>query len=213
MVVVRVQDNGMGISADTLPQIWELFSQGDQTLARSHGGLGIGLAVVRRIVEMHGGIAEAQSAGLGQGAEFIVRLPQILDSSAPGNFVAGAVRPPESVQRRILLVDDNVDSARTLGRLLERQGHSVLVVHEGVSALSAAAEYDPDTVLLDIGLPGMDGYAIARQLRSRGFSKTLIIAISGYGQEQDRTESKAAGFDHHLLKPVDFPVLTSLLAP
>jgi CheY-like chemotaxis protein len=207
-----VRDTGIGISADVLPRIFDLFTQADRSLDRSQGGLGIGLTLVRRLVEMHGGTVEAHSEGLGRGSEFVVRLPvapPLEDPPAPAEVAAagGTGRP-----LRILVVDDNVDSAHSLSLLLQTAKHMVRVAHTGPGAMETALAFRPEVVLLDLGLPEMDGYEVARQLRARSeLAKIVIIAVTGYGQESDRHRSREAGFDCHLLKPVDWPTLERLL--
>ena len=211
-IALVVKDNGVGIPPERLPQMFELFAQGDHSLARSEGGLGIGLTIGKDLVAMHGGTVAAASGGVGAGCEFVVRLPAI----APPASRPDVTRPPrESNGRRarILLVDDNIDTARGMGRLLNLLGHDVRTAHDGPSALEAAREYRPEYVPLDIGLPGMDGYEVARRLREDEWCKdVVIVAISGYGQEEDRRRSKQAGIDHHLVKPIDHEALVMLLS-
>lgn len=209
--IIQVRDSGIGIAPDLLPRVFDLFTQADGTLERAQGGLGIGLALVRSLVALHGGSVEAHSAGQGQGSEFVVRLP-VLKRSARW-------KPPEEPDlrklrpRRVLIVDDNADAADSMAMLLGLDQHEVRVVYDGNTALDAAREFEPEVLLLDIGLPGIDGYAVARQLRAAVESKaTLVIAVTGYGQSEDRERSKAAGFDHHLVKPVDPEALRRLLA-
>jgi PAS domain S-box-containing protein len=211
--IVRVRDNGRGIEADLLPHIFDVFTQDDRSLDRTQGGLGLGLALVRRLTEMHDGWVEAHSAGPGQGAEFTVRLPRLaiaVSGEGPGAEGEGLARKPAAL--RILVVDDNVDSADSMALLLSLDGHEVRTAFDGPGALAEAADFQPRAVLLDIGLPGMDGYEVARRMRELpGLRDVLMIAITGYGQEDDRTRSKAAGFDHHLVKPVDPETLSRLL--
>jgi CheY-like chemotaxis protein len=214
----RVIDNGIGIAPDVLPSVFELFRQADRSLDRAEGGLGIGLTLVRTLVALHGGTVEAHSAGIGQGSEFVVRLPLVAPPAAP----APAPRPsaaatrPASVpdrRRRVLVVDDSTDSAESLARLLRRWGHEVRVAYDGPSALAAARSTAPEVVLLDIGLPGMDGYEVARQLRQDpDLNDTVLVALTGYGQATDRRQTHNAGFDQHLIKPVDPGLLRTLLA-
>jgi two-component system CheB/CheR fusion protein len=220
--VVRVRDNGIGVPPDVLGRVFEPFVQSDGSLARSEGGLGIGLTLVRSLVEMHGGTVEASSPGLGQGSEFIVRLPVRVTAGLAG---AGAgstgerLVPRESSPFtparpvRVLVVEDNVDAAESLATLLRLWGHDVRVVHDGLDALDAAREYQPEVVLLDIGLPGLDGYQVAERLRDQeGLENTLLVAMTGYGQPEDRRRSREAGIQHHFVKPVEPFVLRNLLA-
>jgi CheY-like chemotaxis protein len=201
----------MGIPPEKLPEMFRLFAQGDRSLARSEGGLGIGLTVVQKLAEMHGGLIEAHSDGPGRGSEFVVRLPlaRKLDASRP-DVRRGQLAAEHG--SRILVVDDNDDTALGMVRLLKRLGNEVVAAHSGPEAIEAARGFRPDFVLLDIGLPGMDGYQVASALRGdEAHKETVIIAVSGYGQEEDRRRSQAAGFDHHLVKPVDFGSLVSLM--
>jgi PAS domain S-box-containing protein len=220
-VVVRVRDNGIGIAADVLPSIFELFRQADPSLDRAQGGLGIGLTLVRTLVTMHGGTVEARSAGIGQGSEFLVTLPLASPVPVPAapesraGPTAGADGPGDASRRgrRVLVVDDSTDSAQSLARLLHRWGHEVHIAYDGPSALDAAQATAPEVVLLDIGLPGMSGYEVARRLRQEpGRDATVLIALTGYGQASDRHEASTAGFDQHLVKPVDVGVLRALVA-
>ncbi len=209
-ITFKVKDDGIGIPPDKLHEMFELFAQGDRTIARSEGGLGIGLTIVKRIAELHGGSAIAFSNGPGQGSEFTVTLPAIPQPKL------SPVRTPATGQERgqhgrILIVDDNVDTAHGLARLLKLLGNDVRTAHDGPNAIAEALAFRPGFVLLDIGLPGMDGYQVARQLRQKGFQDAVIIAISGYGQEEDRLRSREAGFNHHLVKPVDYRALVTLI--
>lgn len=210
-VAVSVRDNGMGIPPEKLPEMFRLFTQSDRSLARSEGGLGIGLTIVQKLAEMHGGSVEARSDGPGRGSEFVVRLPLAREPEAARPAVRrGPLTPGKG--SRILVVDDSVDTALGMVRLLKMLGNEVTAAHSGPEALEAARTFRPDFVLLDIGLPGMDGYQVASALREEeAHAGTVIIAVSGYGQEEDRRRSQAAGFDHHLVKPVDFDSLLSLL--
>jgi two-component system CheB/CheR fusion protein len=212
--VIKVRDTGMGIPADMLPRVFDLFSQADHSLDRSQGGLGIGLTLVRSLAEMHGGGVQAFSDGPGRGSEFVLRLPasaapcQRKSPSDPAGQGAATVMP-----RRILVVDDHVDAAEMLAKLLQLEGHDVRTVHDGTAALEAAQKYQPEVILLDIGLPGMNGYEVARQLRQQpAMANVLLVAVTGYGQEDDRRRSKMAGFDYHLVKPLTPNSLEHLLA-
>ena len=208
-VVIRVRDSGIGISTQDLGRIFELFRQLEQP-DRRQGGLGVGLALARRLVELHGGSIEAQSEGAGKGSEFIVRIPELCSgqaevaaSPAPGHGTTAALR--------LLIVDDNVDSARTLAMLLELSGHEVRVAHSGAAALQAVAERRFDAVLLDIGMPEMNGYEVAQRLRTEQKFNGRLIALTGYGRDYDREVAHCAGFDHHLVKPVDYSMLEQIL--
>jgi PAS domain S-box-containing protein len=209
-VVIRVKDAGIGIPPEKLPEMFELFAQGNSSSTRSEGGLGIGLTVVKKLVEMQGGSITAHSEGLGKGSEFVIRLPA---AERPATSMPPAEGPDEAMSNaRILVVDDNVDTARGMARLLKLTGHDVATAHSGPEAIEAARAHRPDVILLDIGLPGMDGYEVAKRLRQEpGCKDAVIIAASGYGQEADRHRTEAAGFDHHLVKPIDFDALRSLL--
>jgi PAS domain S-box-containing protein len=208
--VFRVRDKGVGISPELLPHVFELFTQAERSLDRSQGGLGIGLALVKRLVEMHGGKVGAQSA-LGLGSEFVVRLPRVLLEEPLAPVVE--VAEPTGSRLRVLVVDDNLDHAETVTLLLEAWGHHVRMVNDGPAVLQVALEYHPDVVLLDIGLPGLDGFEVAKRLRQLPvFQNIVLIALTGYGQEADRQRSQVAGFDHHLVKPVDISQLENILA-
>ncbi|WP_081887886.1 ATP-binding protein [Verrucomicrobium sp. BvORR034] len=210
-VVIQVRDNGTGIVPERMPEMFQLFTQGERSIARSEGGLGIGLTIVQKIAEMHGGRVEAESPGPQQGSTFTVHLP-MADTPAPATMKQPAPASAEPPAQRILVVDDNVHSAQGLARLLERAGHQTTVAHDGTRALSIAEKWAPHAVVLDIGLPGMDGYEVARRMRDlEGCRNALIIAVTGYGQEEDRQRSHDAGFDHHLVKPVGIAELRALL--
>ncbi|HMA06432.1 MAG TPA: response regulator, partial [Ramlibacter sp.] len=209
-VVIRVVDNGVGIAAEALPFIFEMFTQDEHSLSRSQGGLGIGLTVVRRMVELHGGTVEARSAGLGQGSEFVVSLPRLQRVEPQKQAAAAAVSPPQTA--RIVVVEDNVDAADTLAALLRLSGHRVDVAFDGPSGLDLIMRLRPQVVLCDIGLPGMDGYELARQVREQGqLPAPLMIALTGYDGANDRSRARAAGFDHHLAKPADVAALEHLI--
>jgi CheY-like chemotaxis protein len=210
-VLVSVRDTGIGIPADMLPHIFKMFTQVDRSTRQAQGGLGIGLTLVRTLAEMHGGQVEARSLGMNQGSEFIVRLP--LHQEA---YDIGPLRPegwePVLPNRRVLVVDDNRDAAESLGLLLMLLGAEVRVVNDGPAALAEIPDFQPTVVLLDIGMPGMDGYEVARRIRQRPEGRDLmLIALTGWGQEEDRRRTSQAGFDHHLLKPADMTALKSLL--
>ncbi len=212
-LIVSVRDNGMGIAPHRLPEMFELFAQGERSIARSEGGLGIGLTIVRKLAELHGGRVEAQSEGANRGSTFTVFLPSVPPRVEP--FLPGVPSAEEEVVRqlRILIVDDNVDTAQGLSRLLARTGHEMAVAHDGHQALRLAREFEPHAVVLDIGLPGMDGFEVARRLRAEGHgAKPLIVAVTGYGQEEDRARAIEAGFDHHLVKPVEMDELKRFLS-
>jgi len=214
-LVLRVRDTGVGIAPDMLARIFEPFVQADRVLHKSQGGLGIGLTMVRRLVEMHGGSVTAHSEGPGKGSEFVVRLPALSSNSSIPGATAGAGGEPvrAASQRRILVVDDNVDAAESLALLLRLEGHNVRVAHDGPAALAAVESEPPDLVFLDIGMPVMNGYDVARRLRQRpGLESLVLVAMTGWGQEEDRRRSQEAGFDHHLIKPVEPGALYKLLA-
>jgi CheY-like chemotaxis protein len=210
-----VQDNGIGIAPDMLPHIFELFVQADYAATRSQGGLGIGLTLVKSLVELHNGTIEARSDGLGKGSEFIVKLPlAVTNDKEPSDK-----KPDEhhsavlSSGHRLLVIDDNKDAADSLALLLRLQGHEVRVAHAGVEGLKIAMAYRPDMVFLDIGMPGMDGYEVARRLRQHpDLKKVVLAALTGWGQPEDRRRSAEAGFDHHLVKPPEPKIVESLLA-
>jgi PAS domain S-box-containing protein len=210
-VMVTVKDNGAGIPQDKLDSIFDMFMQVDLTAERSQGGLGIGLTLVKRLAEMHGGSIEARSAGEGQGSEFIVRLPVLSKPSVAAQPKPAASEP--SPERRILIVDDNVDAADSLAMLLEITGNKTYMAHDGVEAVEAIEEHRPEVVLLDIGLPRLTGHEVCRQVRQQPWGKDIVmIALTGWGQEDDRRQSEEAGFNGHLVKPVDYDKLLELLS-
>ena len=211
--VLRVMDNGNGIEASLLPHVFELFTQGKRTSERAQGGLGMGLALVKNIVALHGGQVSAQSGGPGQGSVFTVKLPRVLQPAQ--TLREAAVPAPEAAvqNHHLMVVDDNLDAAHLLANVLQLQGHHVTVAGDAQSALVASVGADIGVFILDIGLPGMDGYTLVRRLRAEPVTAgALMIALTGYGQAQDRALCKAAGFDHHFVKPVDLNALTSVLA-
>lgn len=208
---VHVRDDGIGLGPELLSRIFDLFQQDERGLARSEGGLGIGLTIVERLVEMHGGWVSAISAGEDKGSEFIVGLP-LAPGQAPGPVPERTAPPDTAGSKRVLVVDDDRDAAESLAMLLELSGHKVSVVHDGASALAKLKEIAPDVILLDIGLPGMSGYELAKQLRrDPSGRKVPIAAVSGYGQESDRERAYAAGCDEHFVKPVDIAVLEAFV--
>jgi PAS domain S-box-containing protein len=213
-VIIRVRDTGLGIDPELLPHIFDLFTQAERTPDRSEGGLGIGLTLVKRLVEMHGGTVEARSEGLGSGAEFIVRLPTLATRPAEEPKIPGrvpTVAPPDAPSLRILIVDDNVDAADSIAMLLGMEGHQTRSVNTARAALLTVPEFKPDVVLLDIGLPEMDGYEVARRLRAMDGTSMRLVAVTGYGQPADRRRARAAGFDEHMVKPVEPAILQDFL--
>ena len=211
-VTVAVKDDGIGIAAENLSCIFDLFTQADDSPERAHKGLGVGLTLAKRMVEMHDGTIEAISKGYGGGSEFVIRLPIQKVTAEP--IPAATTIEHSAKPRRILIVDDNEDSAASLATLLELKGHQTYTANDGVAALSVAARTHPDVVLLDIGLPHKNGYEVCREIRRETWGEdVLIIAVTGWGQEQDRRQSEDAGFDGHLIKPIDFTALHSFLDP
>ena len=201
--VVRVKDNGIGLAPESLGSIFDMFMQVDRTLERSQAGLGVGLTLARRLVELHGGTLEVASEGPGRGSEFTVRLPvtRLRADAAVGALGDAA---PSARQRRILLADDNVDFANSMGQLLSSKGHDVRTVHDGAQALAEAADFVPEIAFIDIGMPKVHGYEVARRLRAEpATSECVLVAVTGWGQESDRRRARDAGFDRHLVKPVD----------
>jgi signal transduction histidine kinase len=209
-VIVEVSDNGIGIAPEMLPEIFHMFTQVDYSLERAHAGLGVGLALSKRLVELHGGTLVAESDGIGRGSRFLVTLTTVpCPEDAKEDTKASA---PECPSRRILLVDDNVDFVSSMASLLSLLGHEVQTVHDGVSALTVAAEFAPDYAFLDIGMPGLNGYDLARRLREYPATANCVLtAVTGWGQEKDRELSRAAGFDHHLVKPVELAQIIEVL--
>ena len=219
MVAIKVRDTGIGIAPDLLPHIFDLFTQAERSLHRAEGGLGIGLSLVQRLVELHGGTVTASSVP-GQGSDFVLRLPMLVRSATDLSVVASATlsaslrpsAPPAGNGCRVLLVDDNVDAAQTLAVLLEMSGHAVQLAYDGWSSIDAAMAYRPEVVLLDIGLPGLDGYQVAQRIRQQAeLDGIVLIALTGYGRDTDRKHSQQAGFDHHLVKPASIDEIDALL--
>ena len=213
-VALRVADSGMGLRVDQLERVFELFTQGERSLARSEGGLGVGLTLVRRLVELHGGTVTAFSDGVGLGSTFEVLLPLVAEERVPEavNDHVTAVNEPYA-SHRILIVDDNSDALTSMERLLQLRGHEVQSAADGPSALRTVTEFQPELVLLDIGLPGMSGYDVARSIRRNHQNDTIVLcATTGYGQYEDRRRSRDAGFDHHLVKPVEFAAIETVIA-
>jgi CheY-like chemotaxis protein len=213
--VVRVSDSGIGIAPETLPKIFDLFVQEKRALDRSQGGLGIGLTVVRGLVALHGGSVSAKSEGLGRGSEFTIRIPlasrETLGAAIPGSPSSSSAVGPESGRLKVLVVDDNADAANMVGESLRTLGYGVRVACDAASALDVAVEFVPDLVLVDIGLPGMNGYELAGRLRGLEAPPRRIVALTGYGHEEDFERSREAGFDEHLVKPVRLDTLRALL--
>ncbi|MFG6415344.1 ATP-binding protein [Roseateles sp. DC23W] len=209
--VLSVQDSGVGLPADMIGFVFDMFAQVNRSLDRSQGGLGIGLALVRSLVALHGGLVSANSPGVGQGSTFTIRLPLVQQSAAPQ---LQAAPPPQAGQaRRVLVVDDNEDAATALGMLLSLGGHDVQVEHSGAAALQAAARFQPQAVFCDVGMPGMDGYQVATALRQDArFAGTLLVALTGRGSEDDKKHAREAGFDAHLTKPASEAAMSALLA-
>jgi signal transduction histidine kinase len=209
-VRVSVTDTGIGISPEMLPHVFEMFAQADRTLDRAQGGLGIGLTVARTLARLHGGDIEVESEGAGRGSTFHVTLP--LDVAAGARAAAPSTVPPPPAAMRIVIVEDNVDLRDMLQQLLELRGHAIETAGDGRAGLDAITRHPPDAALIDLGLPGIDGYEVARAIRAAGLADVLLVAVSGYGQPDDRTRAAAAGFDAHLTKPVDASAIESVLA-
>jgi len=206
--VITVNDTGMGIVAESLPRVFDLFYQEERRGDRPHGGLGIGLTLVRRLVEMHGGTIDATSAGTGKGATFTARIPA---AEPPGDAPAAAPAAKRSGPRKVQIVEDHLDARETLRAALELDGCEVRTAADGPAGLAALKEWDPDAVIVDIGLPGMDGHAVARAIRAHAGEDIQLIALTGYGLAEDEQAAQAAGFDAHLVKPADMTRLRALL--
>jgi CheY-like chemotaxis protein len=211
-VVVSISDSGIGIAPEKLDAIFDMFTQLGPSLLPAHGGLGIGLTLVRQLVTMHGGSVEARSAGPGQGSEFVVRLPVLTGSAAVRAEPPPSSARPTGVRRRVLVVDDNQDAAVSLTMLLQLLGHETFLAHDGIEALTALERERPDMAFVDIGLPKLSGHEVCRRVRSESWGNGIVmIALTGWGQDEDRRRSKEAGFDGHLVKPVDHDALAKLL--
>ncbi|HJT75579.1 MAG TPA: PAS domain S-box protein, partial [Gemmataceae bacterium] len=211
--VIRVKDTGVGIPAPMLARVFDLFTQVDRSLEKSQGGLGVGLTIVKRLVELHGGRVEAHSEGVGKGSEFVVRLPAVPAPAPEPTGPRDGTPAAPAVRRRVLVADDNKDAAETLGMILRASGHEVRTAHDGLSAVEAAASFRPDVVLLDIGMPKLNGYDACRRIREQPGAKDMVlVALTGWGQDEDRRRSREAGFDHHLVKPVEPGALDDLLS-
>jgi len=214
--ILRVRDNGIGIPESMLDQVFELFSQVTPSFAQSRGGLGIGLSLVRALVQMHGGTVTAHSEGPGRGSEFVVKLPLREFQSASRSDLPDEVKPAGTTGRtplRLLIVDDNADSVDALGMWLRIEGHEVEIAYTGEQALIVALARHPDAIVLDLALPGLNGYDVARRLRGEpGFERVCFIAMTGFGTYADRERARQAGFDHHLVKPIDYEVFSKLLS-
>jgi CheY-like chemotaxis protein len=204
LAVIRVRDRGVGIPPEMLGKVFDLFAQLERTVDRSEGGLGIGLSLVKSLVELHGGSISASSPGRGRGSEFVVKLPCVSQPIVQRQRPSDAADEPSQVKpMRVLIVDDNRDAAESLAMVLSIRGYDTTVCHDGFAALEAAQRLSPQIVLLDLGLPGLDGFEVCRKLRQQGLDKAHIVAITGYGQDDDRRRSREAGFDEHWVKPVD----------
>ena len=210
--VITVRDTGVGISRAMLPHVFEMFTQGEQAHSRTLGGLGIGLTLVKRVVEMHGGTVAADSAGQNMGSTFVIRLPTLVDSSQRPQSKAEDPARMSPPSLRILVVDDNRDAADSLAMLLRTSGNDIRTAYDGAEAVQVANDFEPEVVLLDIGLPNMDGHEVAQRIRQEPWARrTCLIAVTGWSDEADRARSRAAGFDHHLVKPLDTSHLAQLL--
>jgi CheY-like chemotaxis protein len=204
-----VRDDGIGIARDQLPRVFETFAQLDTTLDRSRGGLGLGLTVARSIVAMHGGTIEAFSEGIGRGSEFVVRLPTAVGASQ--QEPREDARRREQRSRRVLVIEDSDDNRAALRAILEQMGHEVLDSTDGVTGAETAIQHAPEVVFVDIGLPGLDGYEVARRIRAARGSRVLLVALTGYGQPEDQRSALAAGFDVHLTKPVELERIAAVI--
>jgi CheY-like chemotaxis protein len=214
-MTVSVRDSGIGIAADVLPRVFDMFMQVDSGGISAHGGLGLGLTLAKHLVELHGGTIEGRSDGRGKGSEFIVRLPVVAGDGAETAPVPRSEpdAAPSDSSKRILVVDDREAQAQSLAMLLESMGHQVRIAHDGPRALEIAREFLPEVGLIDIGLPGMTGYEVARRLRDQPqLANMLLIAQTGWGRDEDRERAREAGFDHHMAKPIDHQSLFRLIS-
>jgi CheY-like chemotaxis protein len=211
-VVTRVRDTGVGIPAHMLPRVFDMFTQVDRSLDRSQGGLGIGLSLVKSLVEMHGGVVEAHSEGHDTGSEFVVRLPVALSLVGPQGGDDDGTSATATIRRRILVVGDSRDSATSLAKMLRIMGNETRTAFDGQEAVDVAAAFKPDLILLDIGMPRLNGYDACRRIQEQPWGQGVVmVALTGWGQEDDKRRSQEAGFDHHLVKPVDPDALEKLL--
>ena len=207
-----MRDDGIGIAADVLPTVFDMFTQGARTREQGRGGLGVGLTLVRSLVEMHQGVIDVESAGLGRGTEFTVRLPAAAPEKAGAEDAETGNGTKAPARVRLVVVDDSTDHLESLGMLLRLMGHEVFLAASGPEALEAIAHHDPDVALIDIGLPGMTGYEVARRIREQAkYRHIVLVAQTGWGQTEDRLRSSEAGFDHHLVKPVSREELDAIL--
>ena len=212
-VVIRVRDNGIGIDPGELTRVFDLFMQGDMSATRSAAGLGIGLSLVKQLVELHGGTVEAHSEGVGHGSEFIVRLPTIKEAPLLAEDDRISEIRATSMVGRLLIVDDNRDATNGLATLLASEGLEIRTAHDGLEALKVAESFRPDVIVMDIGLPNLTGYEVARRIRGQPWGKDIVlIALTGWGQAESRNKSREAGFNHHLVKPVETESLARLLS-
>ena len=210
-VAISVRDQGIGIPENMLPKIFDMFTQVDRSLERSQGGLGIGLTLVKKLVELHGGSVEATSAGDGAGSEFVVRLPYVPTRLGSSDIHSGDGASPSS-QLKVLVADDNEDAAESLVEMLRMMGNTVRLAGDGQEAVDMAAVFQPQVIVLDIGMPKLNGYEVCRRIRQQPWgTSAILVALTGWGQDEDKRRSKEAGFDHHLIKPLDLAVLERLL--
>ncbi|HEY0730061.1 MAG TPA: ATP-binding protein, partial [Pyrinomonadaceae bacterium] len=211
-LTIAVSDTGIGIEPGQLSQIFGMFVQLDAAEKQIQSGLGVGLTLVQRLIEMHGGSIEARSEGQGKGSEFVVRLPALSPSSQTASEVETVSDDRPQARRRILVVDDNVDSAESMAMMLELSGHDVATAHDGLEGLEVAEKFQPHVALFDLGMPRLDGYEAARSIRQQSWGqKIMLVALTGWGQSEDKRRSREAGFDAHLVKPIDFEVLEELI--